>query len=92
MRKIYCDYHYVDDLVRRYSESGGHAIQLREGVLASGEWVLYDDTDKLKCFHIDEEAVTGWSSRQVIKAYNGWSKFPKKYKAIIECDAVYRKA
>ena len=33
MRKIYCDYHYVDDLVRRYSESGGHAIHLREGVL-----------------------------------------------------------
>lgn len=48
MRKFRCDYHYVDNLVFRYEEAGGYAIQINEGTLSSGEWVLYDDTGKLK--------------------------------------------
>lgn len=33
MRKFRCDYHYVDDLVFRYEEAGGYAINLSEGHL-----------------------------------------------------------
>ena len=40
MRKIKCDYHYVDNLVARYEEEGGYAIQLNEGSLASGDWCI----------------------------------------------------
>ena len=66
MRKIKCDYHYVDNLVARYEEEGGYAIQLNEGSLASGDWILYDDTGKLKCFYIYEEALSSWASCQEV--------------------------
>lgn len=48
MRKFKCDYHYVDDLIRRYEEEGGQVICLNDGCLASGEWLLFDDTNKKK--------------------------------------------
>ena len=77
MRKIKCDYHYVDNLVAWYEEEGGYAIQLNEGSLASGDWILYDDTGKLKCFYIYEEV------------YRDWNGFPKKYKKMVESCCVY---
>lgn len=76
MRKIKCDYHYVDNLVARYEEEGGYAIQLNEGSLASGDWILYDDTGKLKCFYIYEEALNSWSSCQIVQVYMDWNGFP----------------
>lgn len=89
MRKFRCDYHYVDNLVFRYEEAGGYAIQINEGTLSSGEWVLYDDTGKLKCFYVYEEFLNSWSSCQVVQEYKCWDKFPKKYKKIIETHNVY---
>lgn len=80
MKKIACTYRTVDDLIARYIDAGGHAIQLDEGCLQSGEWILYDDTGSLKCFYIFERYLNEWSADQVICQYPGWDKFPKKYR------------
>lgn len=78
MRKFRCDYHYVDDLIRRYEEAGGQVICLNDGCLASGEWLLVDDMNKMKCFYTYELALTEWSSCQVVHVYSCWDKLPKK--------------
>ena len=89
MRKIRGDDHYVANLVARYEEEGGYAIPLNEGSLASGDWILYDDTGKLKCFYIYEEALSSWASCQIVQVYRDWNGFPKKYKKMVESCCVY---
>lgn len=37
MRKFRCDYHYVDELIRRYEEAGGQVICLNDGCIARGK-------------------------------------------------------
>lgn len=89
MRKFRCDYHYVDDLVYRYEDAGGYAIHLSEGSLGSGDWILYDDTGQKKCYYIYEYALNSWSSCQIVQVYNGWDKFPKKFKRLIGTHNIY---
>lgn len=89
MRKFKCDYHYVDDLIRRYEEEGGQVICLNDGCLASGEWLLVDEMNKMKCFYTYELALNGWSCCQVVHVYSCWDKLPKKYKKMVENYALY---
>jgi hypothetical protein len=84
MKSFSANYKLVDKLIFDYLERGGEAIQLDEGCLQSGDWILYDESEKLKCFYIFERYLNEWSADQVIRSYNGWNKFPKKYKKIIE--------
>lgn len=81
MRKFRCDYHYVDDLVFRYEEAGGYAIHLSEGSLASGDWILYDDTGQKKCYYIYEYALNSWSSCQIVQVYYGGTSSPRSTSA-----------
>lgn len=71
----------VDNLIKRYTDEGGQAIQLSEGVLQSGNWVLYDPECRLCAFVIKEVYVNGWTSTQTIRRYN---KLPKKYEMLVE--------
>ena len=70
----------VDNLVKRYTDEGGQVIQLSEGVLQSGNWVLYDPKGRLYAFIIKEIYVNCWTSAQTIRRYN---KLPKKYERIV---------
>lgn len=90
MRKFQCDYHVVNELVSVYERLGGTVIQLSNGILASGEWILYDATGHLRCYHIYEYAINEWASCQIVQVYyGGWKEFPKKYKKTIEDNNVY---
>lgn len=84
MKKFQSDYHGVEDLIRRYEEAGGEVLQLDEGCLQIGDWVLYDPDNKLYCFYIYERYLNEWSSDQIICKYSAWDKFPKKYKKMID--------
>ncbi len=64
----------VEKLIKRYIDKGGSAIQLREGVLGSGDWILTSDT--LYSFVIKEIFVTSWTSAHTIRRYKN---LPKKY-------------
>jgi Fe2+ transport system protein B len=72
------NYQDVDKLIENYINKGGEAIQTREGILGSGDWVLTSDT--LSSFIIKEVYVNCWNSTHTIKRYN---KLPKKYLSII---------
>ena len=84
MKNIVCNYRTVDNLLRRYIDAGGVAVKLNDGVLQSGDWLLFDPTGGLRCFYIFERYLNEWSSDQVIRQYSYWDKFPKKYKKMIE--------
>lgn len=64
----------VEKLIKRYIDKGGSAIQLREGVLGSGDWILTSDT--LYSFVIKEIFVTSWTSSHTVRRYK---TLPKKY-------------
>lgn len=78
--KLY-SFREAEKLINRYLEAGGNAIQTSDGVLGIGNWILYDYSNKLKCFVITEIYLNCWSSAQKIRSYN---KIPKKYLAQIE--------
>lgn len=80
MRNIVCTFRTVDNLISRYIDAGGTAIQLDKGCLQSGDWVLFDISGRLKCFYIFERHLNEWSSDQVIRQYSCWDNFPNKYK------------
>lgn len=71
----------VDNLVRKYTDEGGQAVQLSEGTLQSGDWILYDPEGRLCAFVIREIYVNCWTSAQTIRRYN---TLPKKYKKLFE--------
>ena len=76
----YYDFKYVDNIINEYIQKGGMAKQLSEGVLGSGDWLLYDNRGKLKFIVIKEIALNEWSSAHTIRMF---CKVPKKYKTII---------
>lgn len=78
--KLY-SYKQAEDLINRYIDKGGNAIQLSDGVLGCGNWLLYDFSGNLKFFIITEIYLNCWSSAQKIRSYN---KIPKKYLDKIE--------
>lgn len=73
-------YKQVDALIEKYVSKGGEALQLNEGVLCSGDWLLFDFSGHLKFIVIKEVALNSWSSAQTIRRYN---KIPKKYMNIL---------
>ena len=74
-------YQDVDRLISDYTEKGGEALQLNEGTLGSGDWLLYDYRDKLKFIIINEVYLNEWSSAHKVRCYN---KIPKKFQKILE--------
>jgi len=79
-QKLY-SFHDVDNLIERYTKSGGEAVQTDEGVLGSGNWILFDTTGKLRSFVINEVYQNEWSSAHTIR---GYKNLPKKYEALLE--------
>lgn len=79
-QKLY-SFKEVDNLIERYIKAGGEAVQTDEGVLGSGNWVLFDTTGKLRSFVINEVYLNEWSSAHTIR---GYKKLPKKHEALLE--------
>ena len=74
------NYRQIDKLIERYSEiENSEVIQLCEGVLGSGNWILTAPGKKTAV--ITEIYVNAWQSTHTLKMYN---KTPKKYLKIIE--------
>lgn len=74
-------YKQVHALISRYIEKGGEALQTSEGVLGSGNWLLYDYNGRLKFIVITEIYINEWSSAHKIRKYR---KIPKKYQKILD--------
>lgn len=73
-------YKQVDALIEKYVNKGGETLQLDEGVLGSGNWLLFDYSGRLKFIVIKEVYLNAWSSAHTIRKYN---KMPKKYEKIL---------
>lgn len=70
----------IDNFISKYIEKGGEAYCIDEGVLTSGDWILFDIRGKLKACIIKEVYVNDWSSAQSLRKYK---KLPKKYAEMI---------
>ena len=69
------NYQQIDKLISRYSEiENSQTVQISEGVLGSGNWILTAPNKKTAI--IKEVFVNSWSSTHTVKMYN---KTPKKY-------------
>ena len=66
----------IDDYISNYLKKGGQAFCIDEGLLTSGDWILFDTRGKLKCCIIKEVYVNAYSSAQSLRRYK---KLPKKY-------------
>jgi hypothetical protein len=74
------NYQQIDKLINRYSEiENSEVIQLCEGVLGSGNWILTAPGKKTAV--ITEIYVNAWQSTHIVKTFN---RTPKKYLKIIE--------
>lgn len=74
----------VQNLVSQYvvDERGdGEFFQIEEGGLGWGFCILYDWTEHLKAYVIEEVYLNMWQSGHKVRAYN---KIPKKYKELID--------
>ena len=74
----------VQNLVSQYvaDERGdGEFFQIEEGGLGWGFCILYDGTERLKAYVIEEVYLNMWQSGHKVRAYN---KIPKKYKELID--------
>ena len=74
-------YTVVEELISRLIESGYEAIQLCEGSLGCGDWVLIAPTENQYNFVIREVAINEWSSGHKIRRC---SKISKKLQAEID--------
>ena len=70
----------IDNFISKYMEKGGTAYRIDEGVLTSGDWILFDIRGKLKSCIIKEVYINDWSSAQSLRKYK---KLPEKYKKMI---------
>lgn len=71
----------MDNFISRYIERGGQAYCIDDGVLTSGDWILFDTRGKLKFCIIKEVYINDWSAGQTIRRYK---KLPKKYKELLK--------
>lgn len=80
--KIYTETQ-VNDLINRYTEKGGNAWTVADGVLGLGIVVLFPDSPEspLASFVIKEIALNEWSTAHTIRKYN---RLPQKYAAIVQ--------
>lgn len=72
---------YFYDIIEKYTNKGGTATQIWEGVLLHGDWILHSDCGKLKTIIIKEVYVNSWSSVMTSRMYK---KMPAKYKKMLE--------
>lgn len=70
----------IDNFISRYIEKGGQAYCTNEGVLTSGDWILFDTRGRLECCIIKEVYINSWSSGQSLRKYR---RLPEKYAKII---------
>ena len=61
------DYRQIENLIDRYTAKGGDAIQLDDGVLLIGNWILYGDG--LYTFECRETPLTSWTSEYRVTRY-----------------------
>lgn len=78
----------IDEFIIRYIKKGGQAYCIDEGVLASGDWILFDKRGKLKSCIIKEVYINPWSSGQSLRKYR---KLPEKYAKMIRDKKAKRK-
>lgn len=78
----------IDNFISRYIEKGGQAYCTDEGVLTSGDWILFDARGKLKSCIIKEVYVNDYSSVQSLRKYG---KLPGKYVKMIRTNNAKRK-
>jgi len=80
----YYTYEVVDELISKMANAGYEIVQLNEGSLGSGDWVLIAPNDTMYNFVIREVALNEWSSGHTIRRC---AKLSKKVKA--EIDKIY---
>jgi hypothetical protein len=69
------NYKEIDKFIERYSSfENSTVIQIREGILGSGDWICTAPNKKTAI--IKEIFVNEWNSTHTLKLYN---KTPKKY-------------
>lgn len=81
-------YTSIDDFIIWYIKKGGQAYCIDEGVLASGDWILFDKRGKLKSCIIKEVYISDYSSGQSLRRYR---KLPEKYAKMIRDKKAKRK-
>lgn len=81
-------YTSIDEFIIRYIKKGGQAYCIDEGVLASGDWILFDKRGKLKSCIIKEVYISDYSSGQSLRRYR---KLPEKYAKMIRNKKAKRK-
>lgn len=81
-------YTSIDDFIIWYMKKGGQAYCIDEGVLASGDWILFDKRGKLKSCIIKEVYISDYSSGQSLRRYR---KLPEKYAKMIRDKKAKRK-
>lgn len=64
----------VEKFIQAYLEKGGELIQIEEGSLGLGDFILVGEG--LKTYVSKEVYLSAWSSGQTLRGYN---KTPKKY-------------
>lgn len=75
----------IDDLACRYADAGGEIYEMREGILGSGDLLLYDLSGKLKTIIVREIALNEWSSAHSVRRYN---KMPAVYRKKLEAAGI----
>ena len=78
--KKYYSYEAVDEFISEMGNRGYEAIQIDEGCLGSGSWVLVAPDEKHYNFVIREVALNEWSSGHTIRRC---AKISKKLQAEI---------
>lgn len=81
-------YTSIDEFIIRYIKKGGQAYCIDEGVLASGDWILFDKRGKLKSCIIKEVYISDYSSGQSLRKYR---RLPEKYAKMIRNKKAKRK-
>lgn len=75
----------ADELIQKYIDAGGNVVQIQEGSLAIGDWVLYsDDNPRLYAFAIREVYLNEWSSDVLITRYKTTAKLPRRLMRRVE--------
>ena len=82
MKTYEIDLDRAQQLIEKYINKGGEMYEVDEGSLGLGTIILYDNTNKLKQYVIEEYYLNAWSSGHKLKQYN--HGLPKKYQKILE--------
>ena len=67
MSNVYTSSAAQEFINQKVEQSGYEAIQINEGILGIGEWVLLSHDEHKYNFHIVEKCLNCWSSGQTIR-------------------------